>query len=145
MMENEVFASFVFFATLLILKMYAVAIITGQVRLRKKAFANPEDALKHGGLEFYREDPDVQRCLRAHRNDMENIYPFLFIGSVYSFLHPNPVVAWIHFLIFFLGRMIHTVAYLLQLRAPIRSVAYSVAQIPCFSMALQIIISVIKH
>ncbi|XP_063172160.1 prostaglandin E synthase [Candoia aspera] len=144
-MENEVFASFVFFATLLILKMYAVAIITGQVRLRKKAFANPEDALRHGGLEFYREDPDVQRCLRAHRNDMENIYPFLFIGSVYSFLHPNLVVARIHFLIFFLGRMIHTAAYLLQMRAPIRSVAYSVAQIPCFSMALQIVISAIKH
>uniref|UniRef100_A0ACB8F0R0 Uncharacterized protein n=1 Tax=Sphaerodactylus townsendi TaxID=933632 RepID=A0ACB8F0R0_9SAUR len=35
-MENEVLASFVLFSTLLILKMYAVAIITGQVRLRKK-------------------------------------------------------------------------------------------------------------
>ncbi|XP_039201062.1 prostaglandin E synthase [Crotalus tigris] len=145
MMENEIFASFLFFATLLILKMYATAILTGQVRLRKKAFANPEDALKHGGLEFHREDPYVQRCLRVHRNDMETIYPFLFIGTVYSFLHPNPVVARIHFLIFFLGRMVHTVAYLLQMRPPIRSVAYSVAQIPCFSMALQILISVIRR
>uniref|UniRef100_A0A8C6YDZ5 Prostaglandin E synthase n=1 Tax=Naja naja TaxID=35670 RepID=A0A8C6YDZ5_NAJNA len=145
MMQNEVFASFLFFATLLILKMFAVAILTGQVRLRRKAFANPEDALKHGGLEFHREDPYVQRCLRVHRNDMENIFPFLFIGAVYSFLYPNPLVARIHFLIFFLGRMVHTVAYLLMLRPPIRSVAYSVAQIPCFSMALQILISVISR
>ncbi|KAL7980872.1 hypothetical protein Chor_002026 [Crotalus horridus] len=120
MMENEIFASFLFFATLLILKMYATAILTGQVRLRKKAE-------------------------EVHRNDMETIYPFLFIGTVYSFLHPNPVVARIHFLVFFLGRMVHTVAYLLQMRPPIRSVAYSVAQIPCFSMALQILISVIRH
>lgn len=80
---------------------------------------------------------------RVHRNDMETIYPFLFIGAIYCFLHPNPVVARIHFLIFFLGRMVHTVAYLLKLRPPIRSLAYSVAQIPCFSMALQILTSVI--
>ncbi|XP_013908373.1 PREDICTED: prostaglandin E synthase [Thamnophis sirtalis] len=110
-----------------------------------QAFANPEDALKHGGLEFHREDPYVQRCLRVHRNDVETIFPFLFIGAVYSFLHPSPVVARIHFLIFFLGRMLHTVAYLLPLRPPTRSVAYSVAQIPCFSMALQILVSVIRH
>lgn len=36
MMENTVFMSFAFYSTILILKMYVVAIITGQVRLRKK-------------------------------------------------------------------------------------------------------------
>ncbi|XP_063792534.1 prostaglandin E synthase isoform X2 [Pseudophryne corroboree] len=60
-MENEVFLSFVFYSTLLILKMYILAIITGQIRLRKKAFANPEDALRHGSIEYFREDPDVER------------------------------------------------------------------------------------
>lgn len=35
-MENKVFLSFTFYSTILILKMYVVAIITGQVRLRKK-------------------------------------------------------------------------------------------------------------
>ncbi|XP_053138368.1 prostaglandin E synthase [Hemicordylus capensis] len=144
MMENEAFASFVVFGTLLVLKMYLLAVITGQVRLRKKAFANPEDALRHGGLQYHRGDPDVERCLRAHRNDMENIYPFLFLGAVYSLLRPNPVVARIHFLIFFIGRIVHTVAYLLKLRAPTRSVAYSVAQLPCFSMALQILYALVK-
>ncbi|XP_066466895.1 prostaglandin E synthase [Tiliqua scincoides] len=145
MMETEAFSSFVFFGTLLVLKMYTVAIITGQVRLRKKAFANPEDALRHGGLQYHREDPDVERCLRAHRNDMENIYPFLFLGAVYSLLDPNPAVARIHFLVFFLSRVVHTVAYLLKLKAPTRSVAYSLAQLPCFSMALQILCALIKH
>ena len=145
MMENEAFTAFIFYGTLLVLKMYAVAIITGQVRLRKKAFANPEDALRHGGLQYHREDPDVERCLRAHRNDMENIYPFLFLGAVYSLLEPNPAVARVHFLVFFSGRMTHTAAYLLKLRPPTRSVAYSVAQLSCFSMAVQILFGVIRH
>ncbi|XP_018419021.1 PREDICTED: prostaglandin E synthase [Nanorana parkeri] len=141
-MENQVFLSFVFYSTLLILKMYTLAIITGQIRLRKKAFANPEDAMRHGGLEFYREDPDVERYRRAHRNDMENIYPFLFLGAVYSLLDPNLSIARIHFLIFFVGRLVHTVAYVFSLKAPTRSLAYSIAQLPCFSMALQILYSV---
>ncbi|XP_050782147.1 prostaglandin E synthase [Gopherus flavomarginatus] len=145
MMENEVFASFTFYSTILIIKMYVLAIITGQVRLRKKAFANPEDALRNGGLQYCREDPDVERCRRAHRNDMENIFPFLFLGAVYSLLDPNPIVARIHFLIFCVGRIVHTVAYLLRLKAPTRSVAYSVAQLPCFSMALQILFAIITH
>ncbi|NXJ79805.1 PTGES synthase, partial [Trogon melanurus] len=144
-MENKVFMSFTFYSTILILKMYVVAIITGQVRLRKKAFANPEDALRNGGLQYYREDPDVERNLislsRAHRNDMENIFPFLFLGAIYSLLDPSPAVARIHFFIFCVGRIIHTIAYLLRLKAPTRSVAYGVAQLPCFSMALQILLA----
>ncbi|XP_072285799.1 prostaglandin E synthase [Pyxicephalus adspersus] len=144
-MENQVFLSFVFYSTLLILKMYTLAIITGQIRLRKKVFSNPEDAMRHGGLEFYREHPDVERYRRAHRNDMENIYPFLFLGAIYSLLDPNPSIARIHFLIFFMGRLVHTVAYVFALKAPTRSLAYSIAQLPCFSMALQILYSVSSY
>uniref|UniRef100_A0A9L0SI70 Prostaglandin E synthase n=1 Tax=Equus caballus TaxID=9796 RepID=A0A9L0SI70_HORSE len=111
----------------------------------EQAFANPEDALRHGGLQFHRDDQDVERCLRAHRNDMETIYPFLFLGLVYSFLGPDPFVAQMHFLVFFLGRMVHTVAYLGKLRAPTRSLAYTVAQLPCASMALQIVWEAARH
>lgn len=110
-----------------------------------QAFANPEDAQRHGGLQYCRSDPDVERCLRAHRNDMETIYPFLFLGLVYSFLGPDPFVAWMHFLIFFLGRMVHTIAYLGKLRAPTRSLAYTLAQLPCASMALQIVWEAARH
>ncbi|KAM5300430.1 prostaglandin E synthase [Ctenodactylus gundi] len=142
---SQVLPAFLLCSVLLVIKMYVVAVITGQVRLRKKAFANPEDALRHGGLQYCREDPDVERCLRAHRNDMETIYPFLFLGLVYSFLGPNPVVAWAHFLGFLLGRLVHTVAYLGKLRAPIRSVSYTLAQLPCASMALQILWEAARH
>ncbi|KAL0965182.1 hypothetical protein UPYG_G00277850 [Umbra pygmaea] len=127
---------------LLVIKMYIVAVITGQVRLRKKAFANPEDAERHGGIQHFRDDPYVERCLRAHRNDMENIFPFLFLGAVYSLIGPSLAVARIHFLVFFLFRVLHTVAYLLALRAPTRSIAYVLAQVPCLSMAVQVIAAV---
>ncbi|XP_004677311.1 PREDICTED: prostaglandin E synthase [Condylura cristata] len=136
---NQALPAFLLCSTLLVIKMYVVAIITGQVRLRKKAFANPEDALRHGGPQYCRSDPLVERCLRAHRNDMETIYPFLFLGLVYSFLGPNPSIARAHFLLFFLGRVAHTVAYLGELPAPSRSLAYTLAQLPCASMALQIL------
>uniref|UniRef100_A0A2I3GME5 Prostaglandin E synthase n=1 Tax=Nomascus leucogenys TaxID=61853 RepID=A0A2I3GME5_NOMLE len=144
-MSSPALPAFLLCSTLLVIKMYVVAIITGQVRLRKKAFANPEDALRHGGPQYCRSDPDVERCLRAHRNDMETIYPFLFLGFVYSFLGPNPFVAWMHFLVFLLGRVVHTVAYLGKLRAPIRSVTYTLAQLPCASMALQILWEAARH
>lgn len=79
---------------------------------------------------------------RAHRNDMENIYPFLFLGAVYALTGPSLAVARFHFLVFFLARLLHSVAYLFALRAPTRSLAYIIAQIPCVSMAVQILIAV---
>ncbi|XP_068430624.1 prostaglandin E synthase [Clinocottus analis] len=145
LIRNEVFTCFVFYGVLLVLKMYAIAVITGQVRLRKKAFANPEDALRNGGLQYHREDADVERCRRAHNNDMENIYPFLFIGAIYSMTGPYLAVARLHFMVFFAARVLHSVAYLLALRAPTRSLAYVVAQIPCVSMALQILVAVAAY
>ncbi|XP_030005883.1 prostaglandin E synthase [Sphaeramia orbicularis] len=137
--SSDVFSCFVFYGVLLVLKMYIIAIITGQARLRNKAFANPEDALRHGGLQFHREDPYVERCRRAHINDIENILPFLFLGAVYSLIGPSLGTARLHFLVFFLARVLHSVAYLFALRAPTRSLSYIIAQIPCVSMALQIL------
>ncbi|KTG46840.1 hypothetical protein cypCar_00001297 [Cyprinus carpio] len=115
MLGSDVLLCFIFYSTLLILKMYIIAIITGQVRLRKKSHT---------------------------LNDMENIFPFLFLGAIYSMTGPSYAVAQLHFLVFFLGRVLHSVAYLLALKAPTRSFAYVIAQVPCVSMAIQIIMEV---
>ncbi|XP_078282363.1 prostaglandin E synthase-like [Rhinoraja longicauda] len=144
-MESAVFASFTFYATLLILKMYALAFLTGQQRLRKKAFVNPEDAMRHGGLTYHRTDADVERTRRAHRNDMENIYAFLFLGAIYSLMEPNLFIANVHFLVFFVARVVHSVAYVFAMKAPTRSLAYTIGQIPCVSIALQILVNAVTH
>uniref|UniRef100_A0A8C5EIK2 Uncharacterized protein n=1 Tax=Gouania willdenowi TaxID=441366 RepID=A0A8C5EIK2_GOUWI len=73
MIRNEVFSCFVFYGVLLVVKMYVIAIITGQVRLRRKAFANPEDALRHGGLQYHREDPYVERCRRSRTSSSKDV------------------------------------------------------------------------
>ncbi|KAK7896442.1 hypothetical protein WMY93_021767 [Mugilogobius chulae] len=142
LMNNEVFSCFVFYAVLLLLKMFIIAIIVGQLRLRRKAFANPEDALRHGGVQFLRQDPDVERARRAHLNDLETILPFLFIGAVYSLTGPSLFAARLHFLVFFLARLVHSVAYLFALKAPTRSVSYSVGLISCVVMAVQVLMAV---
>ncbi|TKC39296.1 hypothetical protein EI555_013132 [Monodon monoceros] len=226
LMSGRVLPAFLLCSTLLVIKMYVVAIITGQVRLRKKVRAalgdpSPACAPFSHRREGWGRDP-WPRCFRgqslserardqvplpalwdgfsaalgfsgartsfssvlrafticcatrllptlrmlrdteassiagatqmwnvvsgkAHRNDMETIYPFLFLGFVYSFLGPDPFVAWVHFLVVFLGRMVHTVAYLGKLRAPTRSLAYTLAQLPCASMALQIVWEAARH
>lgn len=76
---------------------------------------------------------------------MENILPFLFLGAVYAAIGPSLAVARLHFLVFFVGRVVHSVAYLLALPAPTRSVSYTVAQIPCVSMAVQILLAVAAY
>uniref|UniRef100_A0AAV2IY30 Prostaglandin E synthase n=1 Tax=Knipowitschia caucasica TaxID=637954 RepID=A0AAV2IY30_KNICA len=125
--------------------MYVIAIIVGQLRLRRKAFANPEDALRHGGLQFHRQDPDVERARRAHTNDLETILPFLFIGAVYALSGPSLFAARLHFLVFFLARVVHSVAYLYALKAPTRSVAYSIGLISCILMSVRILTVVASY
>lgn len=145
LLYNEVFSCFVFYAVLSVFKMFIVSIIVGQLRLRKKAFANPEDALRHGGLQFARQDPHVERARRLHLNDVENILPFLFIGAVYSLTGPSLFTARLHFLVFFLSRMAHSVAYLFALKAPTRSVSYSIGLLSCISMAGQVLVAVASY
>lgn len=82
---------------------------------------------------------------RAHLNDMENILPFLFLGAVYSLTGPSLTAARLHFLVFFVARVLHSVAYLFALRAPTRSLAYIIGQVPCVSMAVQVIMAVVSY
>lgn len=58
---------------------------------------------------------------------------------------PSLAVARLHFLVFFAGRVLHSIAYLFALRAPTRSLAYTFAQIPCVSMAVQILMAVAAY
>lgn len=58
-----------------------------------------------------RDDPDVERLRRNHLNDIENIVPFVLVGFFYVATNPHRDVAYWHFRVFFLSRVVHTVCY----------------------------------
>jgi uncharacterized MAPEG superfamily protein len=111
-------------ALLLVLKMMALAAYTSSVRIRRRAYASPEDYRFQGQEPSGRSDPEVERARRAHRNDLENILPFLAIGPIYVLSGPSPLGAWICFAGFTTARILHTLFYLRE-SMPHRTVAYT--------------------
>lgn len=79
-MKNQVFSCFVFYGVLLVMKMYIIAIITGQMRLRKKV-----------------SDYDLERRTIAekaawvqHRETFtDNLFSFLFPSTLKGFCQPR--------------------------------------------------------
>lgn len=87
-----------------------------------KAFANPEDAVRHGGLQYHRLDPDVERCRRygplvntklsQHRYDKNIVPARLQHPSECVFL---PVVHVLH-----VGNKLHVMCFLVRQSSPQR-------------------------
>ena len=81
-----------------------------------QAFANPEDAKLHPKGVVTLNDSDVERYRRAHLNDMENIYLYFLVASVYLFTNPSQFAANTCFKVFTLARCLHTVVYIGQVK-----------------------------
>ena len=62
------------------------------------------------------DDPDVERVRRAHLNDLENVIPFLLLVPLYLSTGPNPWLAANLIRAFAAARILHTVAYLNEVR-----------------------------
>uniref|UniRef100_A0A6B2F8T7 Microsomal glutathione S-transferase 1 n=1 Tax=Bothriechis nubestris TaxID=1766655 RepID=A0A6B2F8T7_9SAUR len=142
-LDNEVTLAFVRYGLILVGKMMLMSTITAFVRMKKKAFANPEDTASFGKGEnakkFLRTDPDVERVRRIHLNDLENIIPFLFAGFFYSFCGVTLSTALMHYRIFLGSRIFHTLAYLIPLPQPSRALAWMAGYLVTFSMMYQIV------
>jgi uncharacterized MAPEG superfamily protein len=122
-------------ALLLVLKMLALATYTSSIRMRKTVYASPEDYTFQGKPATTRADPDVERARRAHRNDLENILPFLAIGPIYLAAGPTSVGAWICFVGFTTARILHTLFYVRE-AMPHRTLAYAAGQLVTLWMIL---------
>ena len=128
-------------AAILVFKMIVVGHISGITRIRRKAFLNPEDAaaLDSGDLAAVaQEHPDVDRSLRAHRNDLESTLPFLAIAWVYLAVRPSEDLASGLFIAFTVLRVAFTYCYLKGLQ-PWRSLIFLAAEIPVLIMLVQIV------
>jgi glutathione S-transferase len=125
LLTGPVMGIFVACTTVLVLKMLALQTWTSAIRVQKKVFASPEDYAFQGETPKEARDADVERVRRAHRNDMENVLPFLVVGWLYALTGPSVIAAWILFGGFTLARVAHGLLYLRGLM-PHRTIAYVV-------------------
>ncbi|XP_077123390.1 microsomal glutathione S-transferase 1 [Ranitomeya variabilis] len=138
--DNDVFRAFATYATIVLLKMMLLSLVTAFYRLTRKVFANPEDAAAHskgGDIKiFLRTDQDVERVRRCHLNDIENIIPFVGVGLLYVLSNPDLYFALLHFRVFAASRVLHTISYLMPLPQPSRALTFFVGYLVTVSMAV---------
>jgi len=142
---DPAFAVFAACAAILVIKMAVVAHYTGISRYTKKSFMNPEDSkvfLKGEGL-VERDHPDVDRALRSHRNDLENIPPFLILGLIYLQIGFSPELAKALFITFTVARVLFSIAYFKKW-APWRSIIFTVGELCTLTMVVQILIWAVR-
>ncbi|XP_073829458.1 microsomal glutathione S-transferase 1-like isoform X3 [Musca autumnalis] len=144
--DNPVFCCYCFWAGLLLLKMLLMTLITAVRRLTKKSFANPEDLALSKATEVNFHDPDVERVRRAHRNDLENILPYLLIALAYITTAPNIIVARLLFCIVAISRIFHTAVYAFRpIPQPSRAIAFFVPFTITLYMTFCVIIQMAKY
>lgn len=85
------------------------------------------------------DDNDVERYRRAHLNDMENIYLFLIVGTLYMFANPNKFIAINVFRLFAGVRVAHTIIYLGGLPQKLRGMCFVFGLLSIAFMSLCII------
>ncbi|XP_037025086.1 prostaglandin E synthase-like [Bradysia coprophila] len=124
---NTVFSAFIVCSAILVLKMLAMSYLTSNQRFRTQTFSSPEDAVFSERSEVNFDNEDVNRVRRAHRNDMENILPYLTIGLLYVLTDPLPWVAKSCFVTATVARILHTIVYAVYvIRQPARAICFYV-------------------
>ena len=124
---------------LLVLKIIALGLYTGTLRTRRQSFATPEDYRLFGAVPRPSSDEDVERARRAHRNDLENVLPFIAAALPFALTAPNPWTARLYFWGFLIARVVHTVAYIGKLQ-PHRTIAFAVGVVLTVAMILHTLI-----
>ena len=128
-MQQQVFENlFVFsiFALLTIVKFHSTSLIQAIARLRSKKFRHPDDAAffgKQKGVADGVLSPLDQTGQRIWQNDIENIYPYLFVGIVFSLSGPTLLVQSTYFSLFLLTRILHSI-FLVFPKQPHRNIFY---------------------
>ena len=123
----------------LILKMNATGIFTAMTRARLKVALNAEDAARFGAQLTTAEHPDVDRVLRAHRNDLENIPSFFLLGHMAVMVGAAVLGMLIAFIAFTAARIVHIVSYVKAMQ-PWRSMSFGIGSLAHFALMVMILI-----
>ncbi|XP_008468130.1 prostaglandin E synthase-like [Diaphorina citri] len=137
-LSNPVFRAYLFYMSILIVKVLFSSLLTARQRFRKRVFISPEDTVLARGAKCIKDDPDVERTRRAHANDLENI-PFFFTAAfAYMCTSPGPWLAQTLFLVYAVSRIVYTVVYaVVVMPQPTRAIVWSVGYIINIYMAVQ--------
>lgn len=88
----------------------------------------------------------LRNVYRAHRNDMENILPYLSIGLVYVLTDPLPWIAKSCFVIATIARVLHSFVYAVYvIPQPARAICFLVQWIITIYFALASIVHFIRY
>ncbi len=134
-MNTPLFAVFTVVLVLETLKTLFLGTATALMRGKLQKFINQEDADWLGGEAVEIDHPDAARVFRAQRNNLENLLPFFIAGCLYLVSGANALVGIGYFVAFFVGRTLHTYAYLGK-RAMMRRNVYSLAWLAIIAMSL---------
>jgi len=134
------FSIYAAFATALCLLLVTVDTFGGIFRARTKTTPNQEDALfdLFKGSKVVVNDPDgVARVMRAHRNALSNIVPFLILMWLYVML--GATTTWIVALCgaFTAMRFVHAISYIRGIQ-PWRTISFVTGQLCIFIAAVQV-------
>ncbi|CAL1686253.1 unnamed protein product [Lasius platythorax] len=125
--NSEALQAFGFWSSILVIKVLAMAPLTGRQRFRKNVFVTEEDVKALGtGKEPKYNDPDVERVRRAHRNDLENVLPWFIITYLWLSTGPSLWLAKMLIRTFVLARIAHTISYVIIPQQPTRAIVFFV-------------------
>ena len=128
-MEQQVFENLLVYSVFILLKIvkfYSTSLIQAVARLRSRRFRHPDDAAffgKQKGVADGILSPLDQVGQRIWQNDIENIYPYLFVGIVFSLSGPVLIVQITYFSLFLLTRILHSI-FLVFPKQPHRNLFY---------------------
>lgn len=102
--------------------------------------SNLEDCCLGKGFEVKTHE-DVERCRRAHLNDLENVIPFVIIGLLFILTEPHAGIASWLFRIVGVARILHSVFYAVHpVRQPTRAILHYIAYTISLYMTLSSIV-----
>ncbi|KAI8771369.1 death-associated inhibitor of apoptosis 1 [Biomphalaria glabrata] len=129
-LTNPVFQIFLGHCALVLLKTSLMSIVTVLVFYastpQKKVLKIKSDKDHEEKSQTITEYSQVERVRRCHRNDLENVLPFVLLGLMYVATNPDLTTAAFIFRTFTISRFIHTIVYLLTLPQPLRAIAFVV-------------------
>ena len=114
------------FTLFVIIKFHSTSLIQAIARLKSKRFRHPDDAAffgKEKGIADGKLSSLDQTAQRIWQNDIENIYPYLFVGMVFSLSAPTMLIQITYFTLFLMTRVLHSV-FLIFPKQPYRNIFY---------------------